>query len=163
MTMTPKPPIHVRSFTRGLARAADLPAGDGVGTGGLAWSMVLLRTARLPVSLFRLIIPTLDGPLAARAMERAFGHGGQFEVLDDYSFALMLIAPEAGSQPMTAQVTAALRTALDEMGGRAGGAGFAIAALHLFTDEIGDPNDVLHLLRVTAPEGQNYERSSAAA
>ena len=140
-----------------MACAADRAVDAGSGTGGLAWSMMLLRTARLPVSLFRLIIPTLDGALAARALERAFGHGGQFEALDDTSFALMLIASEAGSRPMTAQVTAALRTALDEIGGRAGGAGFKIAVLHLFTDEIGDPEDVLHLLRAAPPAGQDCE------
>ncbi|HYD32477.1 MAG TPA: hypothetical protein VEB64_16665 [Azospirillaceae bacterium] len=145
---------HIHRIARTASHTAPSALLDSdSGLAELTWSLQLLRTTRIRVSLFRFVAAEPVG----RLPEWAFAPKGLVGHLPDGSLALMLIGEESEDDPLARDVMVSLRRALVALDSPAAAAPIEIAALHRPADLIGEPEEaLLHLLalptRTIAPQ-----------
>lgn len=159
---------HVHHFRRPTpTTSTKTSASPDSGLGELIWSLRLLCTTRIKVSLFRLIIAGLASDFAVRSLDRAFGPKGLGGRLPDGSLVLMLIGLEADDEAVIRDVVARLARAIATLDPDATTGGIELAVLNRTADEIGDPEDaLLHLLALpmrTHASGQDIVVTLRAA
>lgn len=119
----------------------------------IAWSLQLLRTTRIQVSLFRLILPLPFSclPSVGCAAKALAGH------LPDGSLVLMLIGEETDEEALAASMVEGFRSTTPSS------ETIKFAALHRPADLIGEPEEaLLHLLALPTRTIDRHTEASAA-
>lgn len=115
---------------------------DLTGCAEILWSLRLLRTTCVPVSLFRVEVPGLDEALVAKALELACGKEGLIGHLPGSVHVLLTIGAGRADPAHAGQVTLALHRTLAVVAGRQD-VPFLMADVHPCTAEIGEPEELL--------------------
>ncbi len=104
----------------------------------LAWSLRLLATTGIHVSLVRVDAVAGDPALALDAARLAFGGDGVYAVLGDGAAAVLLVDTPADRERADAAVQGRL--------GATGFEGLEVSTYHAFADEMADADDALQSL-----------------
>lgn len=151
MTALPKIVVHTPNKRPVTAMSATALFDGAEGGKELAWSLRLLSSSSIRLSLVRVRIGGVDPVTEREAIDAALGRSGMIARLADGAYAILLIGPDVDDATVTSRLVSALFGVLEAFGGAAACAPIVISALHRRADEIGDPEDFLLQLATAAP------------
>jgi hypothetical protein len=106
----------------------------------LAWSVRLLATTGIHVSLLRVDLPGSPPALALDVARRAFGGDGIYGWLEDGTAAVLLINSPEDTEAADGLALALLRRSAESLGI---GGRMEVSAYHAFADQVADADDAL--------------------
>jgi hypothetical protein len=140
-----------------MGRPSQSHVPDGEGMAELHWSLRLLQSIDLHLSLYRFDF-RIDASVAASVLDGAFGLSGLIGRLADSHFALLLLGTDPDISTAETMVRTAVGRPLEEYGLPA--STFALAALHGFGQDMGDPDDLIVRLANLPAAAPGLERAA---